>query len=162
MNDISKDNPEIVIEVAKKWLGKTIETDRLVKHACRTMLKAGQSEVLQLFGFAHPDQIYVESLKSSNKVNLGDELAFSFCLKSKKGGLKKLRVEYAMYFMKSNKKQSRKVFKICEGDYSESEKNISRVYSFRPISTRKYYSGQHALAIIVNGIEMKKTKFSLN
>jgi len=161
LNDISKDNPDVVIEIAKKWLGKTAETDWVVKHACRTMLKAGNSKVLQLFGFSHPKQIHLEELKLNSKVKPGGDLIFSFFVKSKKGNLKKLRIEYAIYFMKSNKKQSRKVFKICEGDYTETEKEISRTFSFRPISTRKYYSGEHALSIIINGLEMEKKNFTL-
>ena len=38
LNDISKDNPNFVIEIAKKWKGLDLgpETDKLVKHACRT------------------------------------------------------------------------------------------------------------------------------
>ena len=161
LNDISKDNPDIVIEIAKKWLGNTPETDWIVKHACRSMLKAGQSEVLQIFGFSRPAHIFVEGLKLNAKVKSGGELNFSFSIKSKKGNLKKLRIEYAIYFMKANNNQSKKVFKICEGDYVESEKNFSRVFSFRPISTRKYYSGEHVIAIIVNGLEMERAKFSL-
>jgi len=161
LNDISKDNPDIVVETAKKWLGRSSETDWILKHACRSMLKAGHSEVLQLFGFSHPAHIRVGGLKLNAKVKYGGELDFSFSIKSKKGHLKKLRIEYAIYFMKANKKQSRKVFKICEGDYEESEKMISRVFSFRPISTRKYYTGEHAIAIIVNGLEMEKANFSL-
>ncbi len=41
LNDISKDNPGIVLDVCQKWYGETAETDKIVKHACRTMLKAG-------------------------------------------------------------------------------------------------------------------------
>jgi len=161
LNDISKDNPDIVIETANKWMGKSPETDWIVRHACRTMLKAGQSEVLQLFGFSHPSHIFVEDLKLNAQVKFDGELGFSFSLKSKKGDLKKLRIEYAIYFVKANNRQSRKVFKICEGEYAQPEKTISRIFSFKPITTRKYYSGEHAIAIIVNGLEMEKVNFSL-
>ena len=161
LNDISKDSPEIVLEIAKKWLGKTKETDWLVKHACRGMLKAGDSNVLQIFGFSHPKHVHVEDLVLDLKVKKNDKLSFSFTVKSKKGKLNKLRLEYAIHFMKSNKKQAKKVFKISEGCYDESEKNISRYFSFKPISTRKYYLGEHALSIIINGVEMGKEKFSL-
>ena len=33
LNDISKDHPELSLEIAKKWQGKSKETDKLVKHA---------------------------------------------------------------------------------------------------------------------------------
>lgn len=160
LNDISKDNPEVVISIANKWLGKTSETDWIVKHACRTLLKAGDSEVLSLFGFSYPKNININDFKWDLTVKQGEKLLFSFVVKSKKGKLKKLRLEYAIYFMKSNKKLAKKVFKISEGEYFESEKEVSRFFSFKAISTRKYYPGQHAISIIVNGVEMEKRDFS--
>ena len=41
LNDISKDNPELAISIFKKWLGGNKETDWIVKHAARTLLKQG-------------------------------------------------------------------------------------------------------------------------
>ncbi len=51
LNDITKDNPQIVIDIAKRWLGFSKNRDKLVKHACRTLLKAGNQEVLKIFGY---------------------------------------------------------------------------------------------------------------
>jgi len=39
LNDIAKDNPNVVIEFAKQHLGKGTQLDRNIKHACRTLLK---------------------------------------------------------------------------------------------------------------------------
>jgi 3-methyladenine DNA glycosylase AlkC len=38
LNDISKDNPDIALEVCAMWYGQSQNTDRIVKHACRTLL----------------------------------------------------------------------------------------------------------------------------
>jgi 3-methyladenine DNA glycosylase AlkC len=57
LNDISKDHPDTVIEIVKRWQGQSKETDWIIKHACRTMLKQGRPDVLQLFGFASPSSI---------------------------------------------------------------------------------------------------------
>lgn len=51
LNDIAKDNPEIVIDLAKKWKGESKEVDWIIKHGCRTLLKQGIPEVMELFGF---------------------------------------------------------------------------------------------------------------
>lgn len=45
LNDIAKDNPEIVIDLAKKWKGESKEVDWIIKHGCRTLLKQGIPEV---------------------------------------------------------------------------------------------------------------------
>ena len=46
LNDIAKDNPDTVIRISKQWKGKTKETDALIKHACRTLLKQGELQIL--------------------------------------------------------------------------------------------------------------------
>lgn len=50
LNDISKDNPVFTISVLKKWHGISKETDAVIKHAGRTLLKKGNEEMLELFG----------------------------------------------------------------------------------------------------------------
>lgn len=47
LNDIAKDNPEIVIDLAKKWKGESKEVDWIIKHGCRTLLKQGNPEFAQ-------------------------------------------------------------------------------------------------------------------
>lgn len=51
LNDIAKDNPQTVIELAKRWRGEQNEVDWIIKHGRRTLLKQGNPEVLELFGF---------------------------------------------------------------------------------------------------------------
>ena len=161
LNDIAKDNPEQVIKLAKNWLGQTDNTDRLIKHACRTLLKKAEPEILALFGFAPPKSIEVSALKVQKQVAMGDKLSFSFTLATKAQALGKLRIEYAIDYMKSNGKQARKIFKIAEADYSSQQKAITREQSFKAISTRKHYPGAHGMAVIINGQELAADEFTL-
>ncbi|MDX8395231.1 MAG: DNA alkylation repair protein [Mariprofundaceae bacterium] len=161
LNDISKDHAEAVINVAKTWIGQNADTDKLVKHACRTLLKQGHSEVLELFGFVSPDEIRVEDLQVQESVSMGEQLGFLFTLKTEAKSLEKLRIEYAIDFMKKNGKQARKVFKISESLNANQTKEVSKEYSFKKISTRKYYPGKHGLAVIINGVELASDFFDL-
>ncbi|MGQ1788450.1 DNA alkylation repair protein [Saccharicrinis sp. GN24d3] len=164
LNDISKDNPETVIEVAKRWKGNTKETDWIVKHACRTLLKAGNSEVLQLFGFAPPDKIEVNDLTLINEnLKMGDELEFSFSLNNLSSKSEKVRLEYAIYYMKKNGSLSKKVYKISEKEYAaNSVTKVVRKQSFKIVTTRKFYVGEHILSVIINGQEIEERTFELN
>ena len=63
LNDIAKDNPEIVIDLAKKWKGESKEVDWIIKHGCRTLLKQGIPEVMELFGF--------DSIRNNISVEIG-------------------------------------------------------------------------------------------
>ena len=162
LNDIAKDNPQIVIALAQQWLGKDLNTDRLIKHACRTLLKQGNQKTLSLFGYAEAGHIDVNIFKLQPKVATGDKLSFSFTLNSKKKCLGKCRIEFAIDFVKANGRLSRKVFKISEADYTEKVKLVTKYYSFKKISTRKYYAGEHQLTIIVNGVEQITGSFTLS
>jgi len=161
LNDISKDNPAIVIEIARNWLGKNKETDWVVKHGCRTLLKQGVPEIMDLFGFNNPQHITIKSFRVQKKTTLGDSLKFEFALHTKKQTLGKLRIEYAISFLKKNGTHSRKVFKISEAKIQDREKKVIKHHSFKIISTRKYYPGTHALAIICNGHELAHREFHL-
>lgn len=161
LNDISKDNPELVIGIAQSWLGKNAQTDRLVKHACRTLLKRGVPEVLELFGYEPPGHIEIDDLVVDESVAWGNSLSFSFVLSASNKRLGKLRIEYGLDFMKRNGRTARKVFKISESDVQSHRKRVLRTHAFKPISTRKYYAGAHGIAIILNGQEVASGAFEL-
>jgi 3-methyladenine DNA glycosylase AlkC len=161
LNDISKDHSQTVIDLAKNWLGDNKDTDWIVKHACRTLLKKANREVLTLFGFGTIQHIELADFIVQPEVKQGDKLNFSFVLNTTKDKLGKLRIEYAMDFMKNNGKQARKIFKISESDFTAHIKSVQKQHSFKKISTRKYYPGKHGLAIIVNGQEMGVVSFLL-
>jgi len=166
LNDIAKDHPELVLSWAEKWLGKSKNTDQLIKHSCRTLLKQGDRYALTLFGFNEPKHIEISQFKVQSKVHLGEALAFTFLITSHLSqeshhAIGKCRIEFAIDFMKANGKQNRKVFKISEGIYTEKEKRVTKTFSFKKISTRKYYAGKHQLSIIINGVEQNSQPFLL-
>ncbi|PCJ97647.1 MAG: DNA alkylation repair protein [Flavobacteriaceae bacterium] len=163
LNDISKDNPDVVIHLAKKWQGITLETDWLIKHACRTLLKQGNPEVMQLFGFGSITEINIEGFQIFNpKVKIGEYVKFRFKLINTSDSKTKIRLEYGLYYQKANGSLSKKVFKISEREYPEnSTKTIERKQSFKVITTRKFHLGKHQLAIIINGNEFEKYDFEL-
>ena len=163
LNDITKDNPEIVLQIAQGWKGESPQTDRILKHGCRTLLKQGNTTVLQLFGFGAVDGIALSNFRIlTPSVKIGDYLQFSFELTNKAPQPILLRLEYGLYYLKSNGSLSRKVFKISEKQYDgQRTTTILRKQSFRLITTRQFYTGQHQLSIIVNGRELAKESFEL-
>ena len=163
LNDIAKDHPETVIQLAKKWKGNTESTDKLIKHACRTLLKQGNPELMKLFGFGSISKIEVENFKIKYpKVKIGDYLIFSFLLKNKSDKSSLLRLEYGLYFKKANRSLSKKVFKISEKEYEgNSTTTIERKQSFKIITTRKFHFGEHEIALIINGKELESHQFEL-
>ena len=117
--------------------------------------------MLALFGWGEAKHVEVKQFKVDRQVSMGQQLDFEFELISKNKELGQLRVEFILDFMKSNGKTAGKIFKISEGQYSQSSRNISKYFSFKPISTRKYYPGEHFISIVVNGKVMAKKRFEL-
>ncbi len=161
LNDISKDHPQLVRKLAGEWLGHSPERDRLVKHACRSLLKAGDAETMLLFGFRDPAGVEVSDLRlSAAALPIGEELEFRFELRSE-GPLGKIRLEYAVDFAKARGKTGRKVFKISESEGDGNSREVRRRHRFADLSTRRHYPGEHRITVIVNGREKASASFWL-
>lgn len=164
INDISKDNPEIALSLCKKWKNKYPENKEIfwiIKHGLRTLLKSGNKEALKIFGYGSYDNYLITEMNIDDIVSFNSNFNFSFNVESKEGNLGKTRVEYALYFLRKNGRHNKKVFKISEGDLNVNKKKINKNYSFKEITTRKYYEGKHFISIIINGKEFEKYEFIL-
>jgi len=162
LNDISKDNPKIALDLCGQWHGQSERTDWIVKHACRTMLKAGNRRAMLLFGWSDPKRIEVNKLKLSKKtLAIGDKFQFSFVLKVGTKKSCKVRLEYIVYFAKARGKVGKKVFQITENTFAPGERVFKRKHSFVDMSTRKHHPGKHEISIVVNGQEKAKMAFRL-
>ena len=163
LNDIAKDHPELVLKISRDWYGSNKETNALVKHGLRTLLKANYPGSLELLGYGSPNSFSLSNLTLiTPKVKGGDRVEFIFSLENTSKKSQLLRMEYAVYFLLSNGKHSRKVFKISERNIKSKESfDMKRHHSFKLITTRKYYKGKHFVAPIINGVENKKLDFLL-
>lgn len=162
LNDIAKDNPEVVLEIAKRWKGDNKETDAIIKHGCRTLLKLGHVEILKHYGLEAGNIAISDFRIPVAKVPIGGELHFSFTVLNQAAELQTVRLEYAVYYLRQNGTLSKKVFKISERIYQASEEaKVSRKQSFKLITTRKFYDGLQQLSVIVNGEEKQILPFEL-
>lgn len=163
LNDISKDNPEVVIDLAKKWYGQSIEVDWVVKHGCRTLLKSGNAEIMELFGLGSAKHIEIEEFRIlTPEVKVGNSLEFRFNLLNNNKEKTKIRLEYGIHYQKANGTLTKKVHKISETEYAaNSTKQITRKHSFKVVTTRKFHLGLHQVAVIINGHEFEKYDFEL-
>jgi len=162
LNDIAKDNPQVVIDFVKQYLGKSEQFDKTLKHACRTLLKKAYPEALALFGYDSSGIDLTAFEVITEKVNFGEYAQFTFTLKNTSAMVKKVRLEYGLYFLKKNGQLSKKVFKISERTLEANEVHqVDRKQSFKAISTRVYYAGTHQVSIILNGKEFSPENFEL-
>lgn len=164
LNDIAKDNPNIVISVATQWKGIGKETDAIIKHGCRTLLKQGNLEILKYYGLNSSKKIQVSAFKiETPKVKIGEYLIFEFRLQSNEPKQQTVRLEYAIYYLRQNGQLSKKVFKISERQIKPNQIfDIQKKHSFKIITTRKFYIGQQKISIIINAQEHEISDFELS
>jgi 3-methyladenine DNA glycosylase AlkC len=162
INDIAKDHPDLVITLARKWKGISKETDAIIKHGSRTLLKSGHAEILSHFGLK-ADQLHISAFRIlTSKVSMGKELTFSFEVSNESKKKQTVRLEYGLYYLKANGQWAKKVFKISEKPVGPGVRlTVERKQSFRKITTRVFYPGKHKLSIIVNGEEKGSKTFEL-
>lgn len=161
LNDISKTHPDMVVRIAKEWYGKNKDTDWIIRHGCRTLLKKGSQDVLGLFGFADAGSVEAGGFSlEPDSVFIGENLTFSFKIAAKKDA--RVRLEYGIDYVKANGRRSRKIFQISELFLKGSgKKAYTKTHSFADASTRKHYPGTHSVTLIVNGAERGTWDFEL-
>uniref|UniRef100_UPI00404801FD DNA alkylation repair protein n=2 Tax=Aliarcobacter sp. TaxID=2321116 RepID=UPI00404801FD len=161
LNDISKDNPNLVIEFVKVNLGKTKELDWICKHASRTLLKKGDKEILKLFDFDKSAHVNITNFCYDSFVKVGEDLTFSFEINSSEN-IGNIRIEYAIDYLKSNNSHNKKVFMISQNEIKSTSKKFVKKQSFKNMTTRKHYLGKHFISILINGEEIIKKEFLLD
>jgi len=163
LNDISKDNPETMLDWVDGWDGEAQETAWIIKHASRSLLKQGHPRAFALFGFEAKPAISLSEVDlSATSLVLGDKLNLSFSVTSNKRSAQKLAIDYIVHYVKKNGKTAPKVFKLKElVVQSGSCQTISKSQTFENFSTRTHYSGEHRIEVMVNGISMASATFQL-
>ena len=164
LNDIAKDNPALVVETLKAWQEEdSAETHWIIRHASRTLVKQGNKEALALLGY--PPDVAIEVLHlelNDSRIRIGDNLVFKFRVQSNSDEPQNLMVDYVVHHMKANGKLAPKVFKLAKKVLKGRESlQLAKRHSFRPISTRKYYTGKHLLEIQINGKIYAQAEFTL-
>jgi len=164
LNDISKDHPDLALDIARRWHGQHPDTDRVVRHALRGLLKKGRAEALAQFGFDRDVVgIVVENLEAPAAIPLGGELMFSFSVKNTTDNPQQIRLEYGIDYLTGSGKVSPKVFKIKETVLAPGQiEQIQKRQRFTDFTTRKHYAGAHRLRVLVNGREMAGKGFEVS
>lgn len=158
LNDISKHHPKLLIETITRW-EMSCPTSHLEKiawikrQALRTLIKKGHPGALKLMGVGGETKIKMSNLVlNKDRFKLGDKIEFSFAITSQSKKEQKLVVDYLIHFVKANGSLTHKVYKLKSCQIKAGEKiSFKKFHSLRPITTMKWYRGQHMISVQVNG-----------
>jgi 3-methyladenine DNA glycosylase AlkC len=165
LNDISKKEPQLVIDLLQKWTKekkqKTDELNFIIKHSLRTLIKDGHAKALEMVGIGDAKGVAVDINKFDTHVKIGTAQQFEFSLICTQA--KSLLIDYIVYFCTKNGKHTTKVFKIKSVEASAKEKyTIAKQHKFLAgMTTRSLTAGVHKIAIQVNGTVLAEFEFNL-
>ncbi|MGJ6966718.1 DNA alkylation repair protein [Streptosporangium sp. G11] len=163
LNDLSRDHPEIVLGAARRWLDRPgATTERLVRHGLRTLVKRGHPGALELLGFA-PAALEVDGPRlDRDTIPIGGSVRFTASIRNTGEAPARLMIDYIVHHRKANGGRTGKTFKLTTRTLAPDEQiHVTREHSFRPITTRRYHPGRHAISLQINGVESDRADFEL-
>ncbi|MBD2843736.1 hypothetical protein IDH44_00915 [Paenibacillus sp. IB182496] len=164
LNDIAKDHPQLVLDTASRWKDSDPHTDWIIRHGCRTLIKGAFPGVLHLFGYAREGSLVAHAALTASPVSLpiGGSCELTYELHIREGEAAKLRIAYAVDFVKASGRSSRKQFLLSDR-VAQGGALIRgvRTHHWRELTTRRHYPGLHRIVLLVNGIELAETAIEL-
>lgn len=163
LNDIAKDHPHLLVDLAKQWWPDgSSKRRKLIRHAGRTLIKQGHQPLLELLGFFEP-KIRISSARlSPSSVSMGGEVHLEFTLVSESDQEQSLVVDYVVWYQRKTAQLSSKVFKWKTLTLKPGQAlRLIKTHSLRPVTTRVYYPGAHRVDIQVNGRLVETLNFEL-
>ena len=154
LNDIGKDNPQVLVDVAKRWLiHASPEREWVVRHALRWAVKQGDAGALQALGFGQVAAVEVRSPAiSPHRAEIGGTVTIAFALHNPAAKAQDWMVDLAVHYVKSNGSTRAKVFKLKASTVAAgATENFGKTLSLREMTTRKHFAGLHRVEVLVNG-----------
>jgi len=163
VNDLSRKSHGLATQIATGWASAPDDnTSWMIRHSMRTLVKSGNRDALALLGYGGTD-VHVTALDLEEpRVVLGGALRFSAEIHNAGAEPATVVIDYVVHFLKANGQLAPKVFKLGSRALRPGERaTVTKAHSIRPITTRVYYPGAHAVELQVNGVRHGLVSFEL-
>jgi len=163
LNDIAKDHPALVADwLATHLPGAPPARTALLRHASRGLVKAGDAAVLAAWGQGAAFRGQVALALAPTALVLGDVLTLQIDLQGTARLPQRLAIDYAVHHVKAGGHTTPKVFKGWVIDLAPGERRqLVKRHALKPITTRRYHPGAHAVDVRINGQVLAKAGFTL-
>lgn len=168
LNDISKSDPELVVETLVRWKAEARQNDKelawMTRHALRTLTKRGHAGALTIQGYVDNSVIRVIDFSlniTSGMLKRGEVLGMSCEIRAAADC--QLMLDYIIDFAKANGTQKQKVFKWKKFalKVAESVKFTKNHHFKADATTFKLYPGAHTVTLQLNGRKGKAIVFEV-
>lgn len=166
MNDLSRIDSELVLDTLRKWAhSRTNPLDRtgsLARRSLRTLLTTGHGPAFRFLGYATPPGVAVTDLQiRGGPIGIGADLVFDLTLCATRA--EPIMVDFSIAYADGQGGQrSAKVFKLRDTNMAPGQElTITKRRPMKQLATRKLHTGEHKLAVSVNGTQMAEASFVL-
>ena len=154
LNDIGKDHPDILTNVATNWLAKASpERAWIVRHALRSAIKRGEAGALAVLDYAPVKQIRIAKAEITPKrAKIGGKMTVAFDVTNMGKAPARLMVDFRIHYVKAKGTASAKTFKLTALNLTSGETTrLSKSVSLKEMTTRKHHPGAHRVEAVING-----------
>jgi 3-methyladenine DNA glycosylase AlkC len=155
LNDISRDNPDVVLSWAEEWLTPAASKERqwIISRALRTLVNEGDPTALKLLGYTSASTLNVVWADNTpSEVKLNQLLPFEFEISNPTETI--AQVILLLFMDEPGKGQNRRQsnYQIWKGKLKAGEaKSISKKIHFVDKSTQPKEPGTYCLTVTLNG-----------
>jgi 3-methyladenine DNA glycosylase AlkC len=163
LNDIGKDHPSLLTEVARRWLrGAPPERRWIVRHALRSAVKRADAGALKALGFGGKAQVSIRGVRiTPARPKIGSDVTISFDLVSTAARAQSVMADLVVHFVKA-RGTGAKTFKLRKVDLpARGRVHLSKKLGLAQLTTRRHYPGVHRVEALLNGQARRLGSFSL-
>lgn len=163
LNDITKKQPDLVLERLDRWhaggQADAAELTWMTGHALRGLVKSGHPGAMKRLGF-DPDAAVSARIDISGEARIGGALSFDVVLEG--AGDQAVLVDYIIHFQRPGGKQSAKVHKLKQARLSNGTLTLSKRHKLKgDATTFRLVPGAHRVEVQVNGRVRCAAEFEL-
>ncbi len=162
LNDISKDHPAVTLEVCRRWMqGAGAERRALVRHALRTLSRAGHPEALAILGFGGGSPRVTGLSLDPPDPRVGESVRLTCTLVNDGPDAVRALVHATVHFVKA-RGTGPKTFILGEREIpAGGTAELRTTVSLRQHTTRTHRPGTHRVEVRINGAVAAEAAFEL-
>lgn len=166
LNDLCRVDPELALEVARRWWPGDAEDGAhrrwVVRRGLRTLVKAGDRRAFELLGH-DPDVAVSATLElHTERVALGAAAEWTLAVRSLEPEPVEVVIDYVVHHVRADGSTGPKVNKWTTRSLAPGvQLELRRRHVIRPITTRTFHAGAHRVEVQVNGTVVASVVFEL-
>ena len=154
LNDIGKDHPDLLADIARRWLREASPERRwIVRHALRSAIKRAEPGALAALGYGDAPTLAVEQARiTPTRVREGGRVEIGFALRNTGARPQSVMADLVVHYVKANGATSPKIFKLKAVTLAPGERvELAKTLRLVPMTTRRHYPGEHRVQAQLNG-----------